>query len=207
MTLHVVHCEQGSEQWFRVRAGMPTASEFGTVLAPRAGKDGKMRQTYLRKLAGEVITGEPMENYSNGYMERGKLLEHQARDLYSERVIEVVEQVGFVHCDERRCGCSPDSLVGDAGVLEIKTKAPHLLIPCLEKDEFPLEHKAQCQGVLWITGREWVDLAVYYPNMPFFVKRAARDEDYIKKLADAVAMFNEELDETVKFVRSYGRAA
>ena len=81
--LTVYDCEQGSEDWFRARMGIPTASEFGTVLAPRAGSEGKMRRTYLHKLAGEIITGEPMERYGNAHMDRGHEMEAEARSLYA----------------------------------------------------------------------------------------------------------------------------
>jgi hypothetical protein len=89
-------------------------------------------------------------------------------------------------------------------MLEIKTKLPHLMIECILKDEFPAEHKAQCQGALWVAEREWIDIAVYWPKMPLFVKRATRDEDYIKKLSDAVDAFNDELDAVVERIRLYG---
>jgi predicted phage-related endonuclease len=89
-------------------------------------------------------------------------------------------------------------------MLEIKTKLPHLLIDCLLKDNFPPEHRAQCQGALWVAEREWIDIAVYWPGLPLFVKRAHRDEEYINQIASAVAQFNEELAEIVAKVRNYG---
>lgn len=204
--MQIVDCKQGSEEWFRARMGLPTASEFATVLARGRGSDAesKTRRTYLRKLAGEIVTGEPMENYSNAHMERGKIMEDEARDFYAFMADAEPKRVGFIV--NGRKGCSPDSLIGDNGMLEIKTKLPHLLIECLEKDEFPPEHRAQCQGALWVAEREWIDLAVYWPKLPLFVKRAYRDEAYIKTLAETVEIFNAELDATVRYVRSYGQA-
>lgn len=198
--MHVIDCEQGSEEWFRARLGLPTASEFGTILAK--GKDGgasKTRRTYMLKLAGEIITGELMDSYTNAHMERGREMEDEARRLYSFVKDVRPQEVGFIVNGQK--GCSPDSLIGDDGMLEVKTKLPHLLIDCLLKGEFPPEHKAQCQGALWVAEREWIDLAVYFPRLPLFIKRAGRDEAYITKLAEAVAAFNDELAATVAAIR------
>jgi len=200
--LAVIDCEQGTEPWFRARMGIPTASEFATVLSPRAGADGKARRTYLHKLAGEIITGEPMEKYSNAHMERGHAMEAEARDLYAFMSDSDPQTVGFIRNGAK--GCSPDSLIGTAGMLEIKTKLPHLLIDVLLKDEFPSEHKAQCQGALLVAEREWIDIAVYWPKMPLFVKRAYRDEAYLTSLTEAIERFNGDLARTVETIRAYG---
>lgn len=203
MSPRIIECEQGTPEWFKKRLGTPTASMFATVMAK--GKDGGnslTRKTYLHKLAGEIITGEPMEGYSNEHMQRGKDMEAEARQTYAFIHAADPQLVGFII--NGRKGASPDSLLGDTGMLEIKTKLPHLMIECILKDEFPAEHKAQCQGALWVAEREYIDIAVYWPKMPLFVKRATRDEDYIKKLSDAVDAFNDELDAVVERIRRYG---
>ena len=196
--------EQGSDAWFAARLGVPTASEFSTVLA--RGEDGgasKTRRTYLYKLAGEIITGQPAESYRNAHMERGQAMEAEARATYEFETDAVCERVGFIR--NGRAGASPDSLVGANGLVEIKTTLPGLLIETMFADKFPAKHKAQCQGQLWISEREWIDIAVYWPGMPLFVQRATRDEAYIRNLADAVERFNGELDCIVERVRAYGR--
>lgn len=197
--MRVLDCEQGSEEWFKARTGLPTASAFSTILAKG---EGKTRRTYLLKLAGEILTGEPAENFSNAHMERGHALEPEARDLYAFMADVDPQRVGFIVNGQK--GASPDSLIGDNGALEIKTKLPHLLIDVLLRGEFPSDHKAQCQGVLWVAEREWIDLAVYWPKLPLFVKRAPRDEAYIKNLASEVDRFNDELAETVERIRRFG---
>lgn len=201
--LRILDCEQGTAEWLAARAGLPTASEFATILAK--GKDGgasKTRRSYMMRLAGEILTGEVAETYSNGHMERGKVLEPEARNLYAFQADVDPEQVGFIVNGPK--GCSPDSLIGSDGALEIKTKLPALLIDCLLRNEFPAEHKAQCQGVLWVAEREWIDIAVYWPRLPLFVKRAYRDDTYIATLGNAVDAFNAELAEMVERVRRYG---
>jgi hypothetical protein len=196
--MRVIECEQGTPEWLLARAGIPTASMFATVLAKG---EGKTRKTYMRKLAGEIITGEPMDSYSNAHMERGKVMEAEARDLYAfQQFVEPV-QIGFIRSGQK--GCSPDSLVGDAGMCEVKTKLPHLQIEVLEAGKLPPEHVAQCQGALWVAEREWIDFVSYWPKMPLFVKRAYRDEAYIKALSEAVDVFNDELATMVERVRAF----
>ncbi|CAH1657515.1 YqaJ-like recombinase domain-containing protein [Hyphomicrobiales bacterium] len=201
--MQIIDCEQGTEAWFRARAGIPTASEFGTVMAKgRGGGDSKTRQTYLYKLAGEIITGEPAISFTNVHMERGKVMEPEARDLYAFMTDAEPVQIGFIRSGQK--GCSPDSLIGERGMLEIKTKLPALMVEALLRDEFPPEHKAQCQGALWVAEREWIDICVYWPKMPPLIKRAFRDESYISEMSAAVDAFNDELNTVVERIRSYG---
>lgn len=202
--MEIVNCEQGTDEWFRARMGIPTASEFATVMAK--GKDGgnsKTRQTYLYKLAGEIITGTPMESYSNAHMERGQAMEDEARSFYEFMTDAECERVGFIRSGRK--GASPDSLIGTAGMVEIKTKLPHLMVETILRGEFPPEHKAQCQGQLWVAEREWIDIAVYWPGFPLFVTRAVRDEPYICELSEAVDAFNADLDWIVDRVRRFDR--
>ena len=202
MSIEILNCEQGTDEWFLARAGIPTASQFATVMASgRGGGESKTRAKYMRQLAGEIITGKPMEGFTNAHMERGHAMEPEARDLYSFATDTAPQQVGFIRNGQK--GCSPDSLVGTNGMLEIKTKLPDLLIECLERDDFPPEHRAQCQGALWVAEREWIDIVVYWPEMPVFIKRAYRDETYISNMAAAVETFNAELAELVERIRKY----
>lgn len=203
MTPQVIDCEQGSDEWYAARLGIPTASEFATVMASgRSGGESKTRRTYMLKLAGEILTGEPMDRYGNAHMERGHALEPEARDLYTFVANEPVQQVGFIRNGAK--GCSPDALVGDSGILEIKTKLPHLQVDLIVHDAFPAEHLAQCQGALWVAEREWLDFVSYWPGLPLFEKRLYRDEAYIRSLAEAVDRFNGELAQMVERVRRLG---
>ena len=192
----IINCEQNSPEWMLARMGIPTASSFGDLLAKG---EGKTRRAYLLKLAGEVITGKPMESFSSTYTERGHAMEAEARDLYAFQTGAQLDRVGFVR--RGRSGCSPDSLIGPDGGLEIKTKFPHLLIDLILKDEFPSEHKAQVQGTLWVTGRQWWDIAIYWPDIPLFVKRVHRDEAFIQQLVTELDRFNTDLDAIVAQMR------
>jgi hypothetical protein len=190
--------EQGSAEWFKVRAGIPTASEFATVMMKgRGGGESKERRKYLFALAGERLTGECAPSFTNGHMERGRVMEDDARRMYAFMKDASPERVGFVTNAAWRAGASPDSFVGADGAIEIKTKLPSLHLACLEDDEVPEDHIAQCQGVLAITGRQWIDFVSYWPKLPLFVKRVARDEKYIATMKVAVQDFNAQLDAIV----------
>lgn len=202
MTVEIVECEQGSPEWFAARLGIPTASEFSTVMAKG---EGKTRKAYMLKLAGEILTGEPMQNYTNGDMERGKIMEDEARNLYSlVRDIEP-QRVGFIRNGSK--GCSPDSLIGARRGLEIKTALPHIQIDRLMKDELPPEHRAQVQGSMWVAERDEWDFVSYWPKLPLFIKPVARDDGYIANLSGEVDRFNDELQAVVERIRSYGKEA
>lgn len=196
MTYQIFNCDQNSPEWFRARMGIPTASAFGDVLAKG---EGKTRRAYMLKLAGEILTGAPMETIVTAHMERGRMMEDEARDLYTLQTGAEVNRIGFIR--NGRAGCSPDSLIDFDGGLEIKTKLPHLLIEAILKDEFPTEHRAQVQGTLWLTEREWWDLAIYWPGLPLMVKRVHRDQEYIKTLASEIDRFNTDLDTIVGQIR------
>ncbi len=205
--LEICDVVQGTEEWRRARAGVPTASEFSTVMATKGRGEGGIsagRRKYMLRLAGEIITGEPMESFSNGYLERGKTMEPEARNYYAFMTGEEPKLIGFMRDTKKRCGCSPDSLIGEDGLLEIKTHAPDILAEMLFKDEFPPEHRAQTQGQLYVSDREWIELICYWPKMPPFIKWACRDEPYIRQIAEAVNRFNDELDDVVARLRSYG---
>lgn len=201
--LEIIECEQGSPAWFAARAGLPTASEFSTILAK--GKDGGAsvtRAKYMRQLAGEILTGEAApEGYSNAHMERGKIMEDEAREVYAFMTDEEPLRVGFIK--NGRAGASPDSLLGDVGGLEIKTAIPAVQIERLQRGTLPSEHVAQVQGCLWITGRQWWDFVSFWPRLPPLIVRVERDEAYIAKLAEAVEAFNTELDNIVQSIRTY----
>lgn len=187
--------EQGSEAWHELRRGIPTASMFKTLMAKG---EQKGRATYLYKLAGERITGECAENYTNEAMEAGKRDEPELRRDYAFVHDCEPQLVAFIR--NGKSGCSPDALIGDDGVLEIKRTAPHLLIPLLlEPAKFPPAHYAQCQGALMVTGRKWCDLLVGHPKMPKrLIVRTERNEDYIGELRDAVDVFDLELRRLVE---------
>jgi hypothetical protein len=202
MTFEIIECSQNSDEWYRARMKIPTSSKFQCLLAKSTDRKG--RAAYMRELAAEILTDERGESFTSAAMDRGHAMEQEACDHYAFLTDTEPQQVGFIRSGRK--GGSPDSLVGANGLLEIKTQRADLLIETLLKNEFPSAHKAQCQGNLWISEREWIDICVFWPKMPVFIKRAYRDEHFIRGLAEEVDLFNEELDELVAKIRAYGGA-
>lgn len=199
MSLIIHGTEQNDDAWYQARLGIVSSSEFSTVLAQGRGpKDKKppsvTRMKYLRVLAAERITGKRIDRYYGPDMQRGHEVEPEAREFYCMWADTDVQPVGFIYNDELRAGCSPDSLVGADGLVEIKSKQGDVQIEILEGDRVPPEHIAQLQGQLWVTGRKWVDLVCYCAGLKPLCKRVFPDLEYHARLDREVAKFNDELE-------------
>lgn len=204
MDIRILDCAQNTPEWMEARRGIPTASCFAKILAKG---EGKTRRRYMLDLAGERLTGRLTEGFSNEHTERGHAMEDDARQMYAFQQDADPVRVGFVRNETIRAGASPDSLLGERGLLEIKTKLPALQLDVLELNRLPPDHVAQVQGQLWVTGRDFCDFVSFWPGLPLFVKRVERDEAYLKALAQAVADFNGELDALVAKYTAERRAA
>ncbi|WP_317993787.1 lambda exonuclease family protein [Bartonella gliris] len=198
----IIDCLQGTEEWYEARKGLITGSLFEMVMArTKQGQKTSKYHSVMMKLAGERITRKIVEEGKTLSMRRGTELEPSARQLYGSLTHTEPKCIGFVLADDRMKGFSPDAFIGPNGLLEIKTKKPEILIPHYAQKDFPEEHKAQCQGGLWIAQREWVDLMLYWPDMPPLIKRAYRDEAYICKLESEISHFNEALEIMVQQIK------
>lgn len=200
--LQIFDCEQGTPEWLSARAGVLSASVFGvTMMKGRGGGPSETRNKLLYQLAAERITGEPCPQWGgNEHTERGKVMEAQVRDLYEATSELPVRQIGFAR--RGMIGASPDSLVGDDGLLEIKTKLPHLQIDAVLAGVLPTEHQAQVQGQLLVTGRQWCDFRSYWPGLPQLKVRVYRDLEFMSMLNTAIRQFNAELDSLVAKIRA-----
>jgi YqaJ-like viral recombinase domain len=186
----VVECEQRAPEWFAARLGIPTASEFGRILTP-TGLVSKQADGYLYELLAEWLTGKPHEGFSGrDWIERGRLLEAEARSWYQLVSDTEVRQVGFVYEDGRKLvGASPDGLIGTTGGLEIKCPLAHTHVKYLISTELPSEYIPQVQGGMMVTGAEWWDWLSYHPDMPPVKIRVRRDTEYIDRLNVQLAIF------------------
>lgn len=191
----IVHnCEQGSPEWHEVRMGIPTASEFDKLLTPTGKPSASIKGLVYKKLA-ETFTGKPADGFEgNAHTERGKELEPDAIAFYEMQNGLDTVRVGFVTDDARTMGCSPDCLVGEEGLLEIKCPAPsthvEYMLNGLDKGYYP-----QIQGQLLVTGRKWVDWMSYHPEMPPVIIRVERDNEYLASLSAALATFTRTMEE------------
>lgn len=195
MTL-TVHEEliQGSEQWHDVRRGILTASVVGQLITPStlkpASNDTSRAITAL--LVAERITGRTDPTWQSADMFRGVVEEPLARDLYSEHYAPVTE-VGFMSRDLGTgvLGLSPDGLVGDDGLIEVKSRRQKKQLTTILSDRVPSENLAQCQAALLVSGREWLDYLSFSNGMHLWVKRVYPDPQWFEVIAAAVAKFEE----------------
>jgi hypothetical protein len=193
---------QGSPEWEAARLGIPTASRFSDIMTPKTRKYSTGSARYMRELVFEKIAGWPATDASSGFMERGTALEDRARAWYEFEYEAEVRPGGFWLREDRQAGASPDALVGDDGLLEIKCLSAVNHIGCL-LGEFPAD-MTQVQGQLWLTGRTWCDVVAWNPDLPPSVVRVWRDEEYIEALAECVDRFLTELGEAMNRIDEYG---
>ena len=199
--LQVFDCEQGAPEWLAARASVVTASVFDVVqMKGRGGGVSETRRKLLYQLAAEIITGQPCPQWGgNAHTERGHAMEDEVRCLYEATSDEPVTRVGFMR--RGRMGASPDSLVGDDGLLEIKTALPHIQIDRVIAGVLPSEYTAQVQGQLIVSRRKWCDFRSYWPGLPELRVRVFPDLAYQSTLAMAIGEFNRELDTLVARIR------
>lgn len=192
----ILNHEQGSDEWHAARCGILTASVMSCLLVDGKGVAGlgAGALTLMNELIGERFTGEPAGKFGgNFHTERGHELEPQARAFVSERLGVEIVNVGIIL--NHGCGYSPDGLIGDDGLIEIKTKLPKLQVDVILDGVIPKDHVVQCQVGLWISERDHIDFASFWPGMPLFHKRAGRDEAMIRKLAERAKTFYEVMEE------------
>lgn len=197
--MEIIECVQGTDDWFAARLGKVTASRFSEVLNKKTG-----RGLYMRKLAAERLTGTHEETYRNAIMDTGSETEGEARACYEVIYHQAVEQVGFVELNDW-IGASPDGLIGEDGIAEIKCPLGSTHIDYIIKNKMPATYVAQVQGGLWVTGRQWCDFISYVPRFtsrPLWSVRIQRDEEYIRNLEAAVNVFVAELKELIAKIDS-----
>lgn len=183
-------CTPGSEQWFKARLGIPTASNFDRIITPKTMKMSESSSKYAHELIAEQILGIHLESVSTGFTQRGQVMEKKAIDYYELTRDCDVEPGAFVMRDDRRTGCTPDGFVGDNGIIEIKCPSAAIHVGYL-LDDAGIGYRAQVQGQLWLTEREYCDTISYNPDMPSVIVRQNRDDIFIVALEKAVNQFIE----------------
>ena len=189
MTLTIYdQLEQGTDEWLEARRGIVTASTVGKLLTG-TGKvaNNDTSRALIETLALERITGRVEYVHPTRDMQRGTILEPFARDLYAQHYGEV-QEVGFVRLDGNghSLGYSPDGLVGDDGLLEIKSRTPRVQARTILDNRVPAANTAQLQAGLLVTGRAWIDYCSYSPGLPLYIKRVTPDLDWFAAISEAV---------------------
>jgi putative phage-type endonuclease len=178
--------EQNSDEWFALRRGKFTASTFKDLFM---GENTQGYKDAIYKVAFERLTNTSPESFTNEYMQRGNELEPEARAWYEfEKNVEVIKAGFFEYNDW--IGASPDGLVGDSGLIEIKCPKFSTMMDYLIKKELPKTYFHQVHGQLLVTDRQWCDFIAYHPSLPKFVLRVERekkiDDEILDKLFEAI---------------------
>lgn len=194
--------EQRTDEWITLRLGKVTASRVKDVIAKTKSGYSASRKNYAAQLIVERMTGQRQESYANAAMQWGTDHEPEAREMYEMFHTGVVEEVGFIsHPVISNSGASPDGLIGDTGMIEIKCPNTATHIEWLLGGKAPAEHIPQMAWQMACAGRSWCDFVSYDPRMPehlqLFVVRYHRDESLIANLETEVVKFLSEVDEIV----------
>lgn len=190
MSLHIYPAiEQRSEAWFEQRRGMVTASVVKQLLTA-TGKvaDNDVSRGLIASLTAERITGDVESGFVSDDMMRGILHEPIARDRYAEVTGTTVKEIGFavLRVAGARLGYSPDGLVGDDGLLEVKCPRAKSHLRTIVAGEVPAVHIPQLQTGLLVMGREWIDFVSFCAGMPLFIQRVYPDPKWQSAISAAV---------------------
>ena len=193
-----IDVDQNSEEWFQLRAGKLTSSNLGKVMANYGKAFGEPAKKLAASIAVQQITGEPEPSgYSNEHMERGHEQEPLARMLYESETFCRVTNGGFFESDF--IGCSPDGMVADDGVIEIKSVLSNVHFANIKRGGLDPAYKWQCIGNLMFTARDWLDFISYCQTFPvgkrLYVHRIRRED-----LGEEFSMIESRIGEFEKLV-------
>ena len=194
--------DQGTEEWFTIRIGKVTASRVADVIAKTKTGYSASRDNYMAQLVCERLTGQKGESFTNAAIQHGIDTEAYARAAYEALKDVLVDEVGFVpHPTIEMAGASPDGMVGDDGLIEIKCPNTATHIDTLLSETVPSKYFTQMQFQLACTGRKYCDFVSFDnrlpPELQLFVKRVPRDEVFIRLIEAEIVQFLAELDDKI----------
>jgi putative phage-type endonuclease len=200
--MKVIDCEQNSAEWLAARCGSLGASSIADMVAKTRTGWGASRFNLAAKLVCERLTGTPQESYTNAAMQWGHDTEPQARAMYEFMRDIAVQQVGLVlHPSINKSHASPDGLVGDDGLIEIKCPNTATHIETLLSEDVEGKYVKQMQWQMACCGRAWCDFVSFDPRLPaemqIFVQRVRRDDEFIAELEREARLFLAEIDKTI----------
>lgn len=205
--MKVIECAQGSPEWRRARAGIPTASQFHRVITPKRGERSAQMEDFINDLVAERFTGYPLATPEMPWMAEGTAREPEAAAYYELTQGVELEVVGLCTTDDGKIGASPDRLVGDNGLLELKNPKVSTHIGYLLGAGPDESYKCQLLGQLYVCEREWVDICSYCPGLPEVIVRVERDEKFIEKMAALLYEVVEQVESRMENLRARGYEA
>lgn len=191
---------QYSEEYDRLRLGIPTSSNFHKVITPQ-GKPSKQWREYACVLIAERILQHKIEFYNSPAMERGLIVEAEAADWYEFDQNVTVQRIGLITDDKHTMGCSPDRLIGDDGLLEIKAPLPQTQVEYWISGELGERFRPQLQGQLYVSQRSWVDILCWHDVLPKLVVRVEPDEKFMAALDHELQIFNSFIERVMEKIR------
>lgn len=194
--------EQRTAEWFQARLGKVTASRVADVIAKTKTGYSASRENYMAQLVVERLTNTPAESFTNAAMQWGTDQEPFARAAYELKMGVMVDETGLVdHPTIPMAGASPDGLVGEDGLVEIKCPNTATHIDTLLTQTVPAKYITQMQFQMACTGRQWCDFVSFDPRMPqkaqIFIKRVLRDDSFIKEIESEIKKFLAEVSAKV----------
>ena len=193
--------DQRSDEWYSARCGLVTASRIGDLMAKTKSGYSAVRANYMAQLIVERITGEVAESYQNAAMLWGIETEPYAREAYEIMTGQLVTEVGFIEHAGLKAGASPDGLVGDDGMVEIKCPNTATHIDTLLNEKIDRKYYLQMHFQMMCADREWCDFVSYDPRMPdglkYWCKRVDLDEKLAEEISNEVCGFIVDLDSKV----------
>ena len=191
--------DQGTQEWHQQRLGKITASRVSDVMAKTKSGPAASRKNYMMELLCQRLTGEREEGFTSAAMQRGIEMEPVARSAYEVETGSIVIETGFIdHPEFEGIGASPDGLVGDSGLIEIKNPNTAQHITAMQKQEPDKKYWWQMQMQMWCTGRDWCDFVSFDDRLPeplqMVLIRVERDDQAIQDMRDECLEFLSELE-------------
>lgn len=190
------HCPQYSEAYEQLKFGLPTSSNFNHIITP-SGYSSESWMDYACHLIAERCLGRKVDTYQSRDMEHGLMMEADAADFYSSLRKVELQTIGFISNDLGTHGCTPDRLIGDDGLLEIKVPKPQTHIKYLITGTLDIKYKPQLQGQLYVSKRQFVDVLSFHPELPPAIMRVERDQSYIACLDKLLSRFTGYIDKVM----------
>lgn len=197
--------EQRTPEWFAQRLGLVTASRIADVMAKTKSGPAASRANYLAQLVTERLTGQLTEGFQSPAMAWGTEQEPHAIAAYSARTGVLVDEVGFIRHPTLEAGASPDGLVGEDGLIEVKSPNTATMLEYIEDRAIPTRYRLQIQWQLAVTGRDWADFVAFDPRLPdhlqLLVIREPRNTDLILEITAEVERFLAEVNRKVNHLK------
>jgi len=205
--VNYIEVEQGSQEWLQSRLGKITASRAKDLMATVRYGEAAGYRNYKTELAVERITGKRAERYVTKQMEYGTETEGVAATMYQLQTGNIATVCGAFEIDGSNVLASPDRLVGDDGLIEIKCRELANHVESMLSDKVPDEYYKQIQFQLWVTNRQWCDYVSYGDEMPenaqLFIKRIERDEEVINEIIERVEQIEDDITKLIEAVQAY----